>query len=131
MTDVRIDGESLTPEEVAAVAREGARVALTDEARTKIRASRERIEDILEHDEAVYGVNTGFGDLVSERIPKEDLETLQENLIRSHASGTGSELDREVVRAMMLARANTLAKGYSGIREPVVEALVTMLNEGV
>jgi histidine ammonia-lyase len=131
MTDVLIDGESLTPEDVVAVAREGATVAFTDEARTTIRASRDRIEDILEHDEAVYGVNTGFGDLVSERIPKEDLATLQENLIRSHASGTGDELDREVVRAMMLARANTLAKGYSGIRERVVEALVTMLNEGI
>jgi histidine ammonia-lyase len=131
MTDVFIDGESLTPEEVEAVARRGATVGLTDEAREKIRDSRHRIETILEDDEAVYGVNTGFGDLVSERIPKEDLETLQENLVRSHASGAGDELDREVVRAMMLARANTLAKGYSGIRESVVDSLVTMLNEGV
>src|SRR6056297_1606051 len=109
MTDVLIDGESLTPEEIEAVARHGATVGLSEEASEKIRASRERIEAILEDDEAVYGVNTGFGDLVSERIPKEDLETLQENLVRSHASGAGPELDREVVRAMMLARVNTLA----------------------
>jgi histidine ammonia-lyase len=131
MTDVLIDGESLTPEDVAAVARDGATVGLSDDAREKIRTSRARIEDILDDDEAVYGVNTGFGDLVSERIPKSDLETLQENLVRSHASGTGPELDREVVRAMLLTRANTIAKGYSGAREAVVQYLVTMLNEGI
>jgi histidine ammonia-lyase len=76
-------------------------------------------------------VNTGFGQLVTERIPQDDLETLQTNLLRSHASGVGRELAREEVRAMLLTRINALVKGYSGVREVVIDHLLTMLNEGV
>ena len=128
---VVLDGESLTPEDVARVAREDAKVVVPEAAREAVRESRTRVEAVVESGEAVYGVNTGFGQLVTERIPEDDLETLQTNLVRSHASGVGRELTREEVRAMMLTRINALVKGYSGIREVVIDHLVAMLNESV
>ncbi|SEV98324.1 histidine ammonia-lyase [Halobacterium jilantaiense] len=131
MTDVLVDGESLTPEDVEAVARNDARVEIPEDARAAVRASRERVEDVLDGDEAVYGVNTGFGSLVDTRIEADDLEALQTNLLRSHAAGAGDELGREAVRALLLTRLNALAKGYSGIREDVLDLFVGMLNEGV
>ncbi|NLV13791.1 histidine ammonia-lyase [Haloarcula argentinensis] len=129
--EVVLDGESLTPADVVAVARNGATVTVADTARERIRESRERVESVLDSGEAVYGVTTGFGDLVDERIPPEDLDDLQRNLLRSHAAAVGRELTTEEVRAMMVTRANTLAKGYSGIRESVVDLLVAMLDAGV
>ncbi|WP_224450438.1 histidine ammonia-lyase [Haloprofundus salilacus] len=133
MTDdpVVVDGESLTPEAVERVAREGATVRIPDDARERVRESRERIVDIVESGQAVYGVNTGFGELVQERIPADDIEALQQNLVRSHAAGTGRELDEEEVRAMLVTRLNALVKGYSGIRERIVDLLAGMLNEGI
>ena len=131
MTEVVLDGESVTPADLAAIAREGARVSLADAAVDAIRDSRRRVEDVLESGLPVYGINTGFGELVDERIPPEDLEDLQTNLLRSHAAGTGRELQTDEVRAMLAARVNSLAKGYSGIRLAVVEQLVAMLNGGV
>jgi histidine ammonia-lyase len=128
---VLVEGETLTPEAVEAVARDDARVEIAEEAREAVRASRERVEDVLDSDEAVYGVNTGFGSLVDTRIDADDLEALQTNLLRSHAAGAGEELDREAVRALLLTRLNALVKGYSGIRETVLDLLMGMLNEGV
>jgi len=128
---VLVDGETLTPEDVEAVARDDARVEISEGAREAVRASRERVEDVLAGDEAVYGVNTGFGSLVDTRVDAADLEALQTNLVRSHAAGAGDELEREAVRALLLTRLNALAKGYSGIREAVLDLLVGMLNEGV
>ncbi|WP_440007024.1 histidine ammonia-lyase [Halomicrococcus sp. SG-WS-1] len=131
MTEVRLDGESLTPEDVERVARDDAPVTVTDDARERVRAARERVDAVVESGDAVYGVNTGFGELVDERIPAEEIETLQTNLVRSHAAGAGRELTREEVRAMMVGRVNALVKGYSGVREVVVDHLATMLNEGI
>ncbi|MFC6991255.1 histidine ammonia-lyase [Haladaptatus sp. GCM10025707] len=128
---VVLDGESLTPEAVARVAREDAPVVVAEEAKRAVRDARARVEDVVESGEAVYGVNTGFGQLVNERIPREDIERLQTNLLRSHAAGAGRELDREAVRAMLVTRVNALAKGYSGVRPVVLDHLVTFLNEGV
>ena len=128
---IELDGESLTPEDVAAVTRDDVPVSIPDRARKRVRQSRERVEDVLESDEPVYGLNTGFGELVDTRIPRERLEDLQHNLLRSHAAGTGRELSREEVRAMMVTRLNALVKGYSGVRETVVDHLLTMLNEGI
>lgn len=124
-------GEQLTPEDVVAVAREGARVVIGDQARERVEQSRERVESVIDSGEAVYGINTGFGELVTERIPPEKLEDLQTNLIRSHAAGTGETLQRSVVRAMMVSRLQALAMGYSGVRPVVLEQLKAMLNEGV
>ncbi|WP_276299405.1 histidine ammonia-lyase [Halorussus lipolyticus] len=128
---VRADGESLVPEDVALVAREDARVVVPESAREEVRTARERVEEVVESGDPVYGVNTGFGELVDQRIPREDVEQLQLNLVRSHAAGAGRELDREEVRALLLGRLNALVKGYSGVRESVVDLLVGMLNEGV
>ena len=131
MSPVELDGESLTPEGVAAVARGDAAVAVTDAARERVRTARERVAAVVESGEAVYGLNTGFGELVDERIPPGDVERLQTNLVRSHASGSGRELTREETRALLVTRVNALLTGHSGVRERVVDALVAMLNEGV
>ena len=131
MTEIVLDGESVTPADLVAIARDGATVALAEEAVDAIKESRRRVEDVLESEMPVYGINTGFGELVDERIPPEELEDLQTNLLRSHAAGTGRELRTEEVRAMLAARVNSLAKGYSGIRLSVVEQLIAMLNGGV
>ncbi|ELY55145.1 histidine ammonia-lyase [Natronococcus jeotgali] len=128
---VVLDGESLAPEDVAAVARDGARIEVAEAARERVRESRARVEDVIASGEAVYGLNTGFGELVDERIPPAELEQLQTNLLRSHAAGAGRELEREEVRAMLVARINALVTGYSGIRETVVDHLVSICNEGV
>ncbi|MCT9098457.1 histidine ammonia-lyase [Haloarchaeobius sp. HME9146] len=128
---VELDGQSLTPEDVVAVARHDEPVAIPDPARERVREARERVEHVVDAGEAVYGLNTGFGELVNERIPREKIETLQTNLIRSHSAGSGRECTREEVRAMLVTRVNALVKGYSGIREHVVDHLVTFLNEGV
>lgn len=128
---LEVDGESLVPETVERVAREGAEIAIPETARKRVRTGRERVSDVVESGEPVYGLNTGFGDLVDTQIPPEKIDALQTNLLRSHATGTGDELDREAVRAMLLTRINALLSGYSGVRERVVDHLTTMLNEGV
>ena len=128
---VEIDGRGLTPADVVAVAREDAPIRVTAAGREAVRRSRERVDDILSADEVVYGVNTGFGELVNKRISPANIEDLQTNLLRSHAAGVGRELTREEVRAMLVARVNALVMGYSGVREVVVDHLVALLNEGV
>ena len=125
------DGESLSPADVERVARSDATVAVPEGARERVRTARERVREVLDTDEAVYGLNTGFGELVDKRVPREELDALQHNLIRSHAAGGGRELAREEVRALMLTRINALAKGYSGVREVVIDHLLALLNEGV
>ncbi|AUV80408.1 histidine ammonia-lyase [Salinigranum rubrum] len=134
MTDsppISLDGTSLTVDEVAAVARDGRRVAVTESAREAVRAGRERVESVLDAGDAVYGLNTGFGDLVDTRIPPDEVDDLQTNLIRSHAAGTGRDLSREEVRALLVVRLNTLLRGYSGVREVVVDHLLTLVNHAV
>jgi histidine ammonia-lyase len=128
---VNLDGESLTPADVVAIARNGESVSVTEDSREAVRTSRARVEEVVEAGEPVYGLNTGFGQLVTERIPDDELEHLQTNLIRSHSSGAGRDLTREEVRALMLTRLNALVKGYSGVRERVVDHLVALLNRGV
>jgi histidine ammonia-lyase len=128
---VEADGESLTPEDVARVAREDESVVVPEATRERVRTARERVEAVVESGEVVYGLNTGFGELVDVRIPPEDVEQLQTNLVRSHAAGAGRELTREEVRALLLGRLNALVKGHSGVREVVVDHLATMLDEGI
>jgi histidine ammonia-lyase len=125
-----LDGEHLTVEQVLSVAADG-EVALAPEAIEKMRRSRAVVERLAEGDAPVYGVNTGVGKLADVRIAPADLERLQRNVIRSHACGVGEPLGRAEVRAMMLIRANVLAKGFSGIRPLVAERLCQMLNRGV
>jgi histidine ammonia-lyase len=123
-----IDGESLTLDRFVAVAREGRAVALAPSARTRARASRARVERLVEQGRAVYGITTGFGRLSETTIPAERARALQRSLLRSHASGTGPPLSRELVRGMMIARANALARGLSGVRTELIEALLALLN---
>jgi histidine ammonia-lyase len=127
---VLIDGASLRPEDVLAVAR-GAEVGLGDGVRECVERSRQVVEDILASGAAVYGINTGFGKLSDVRIKTEDLRRLQVNLVRSHSCGIGEPLGREETRAMMLLRANVLAKGHSGVRASVLDTLLAMLNADV
>jgi len=128
---IEIDGHHLTLNEVARVARHGERVALSEKGMTQIETSRRRLEAIMATGNPVYGINTGFGVFADQKIPSEESATLSRNLILSHAVGTGPALTGEVVRAAILVRANTLAKGYSGVRVAVVQTLVDMLNKGV
>ncbi len=126
-----LSGQSLTLRQIDAVANGEAAVALSDAARSRILASREEVERLLAQKQVVYGVNTGFGKLADVHIPDSDLEALQLNLVRSHASGLGSPLPVRETRAMMLLRANVLALGFSGCRVEIVEALLAMLDRGV
>jgi histidine ammonia-lyase len=127
-----LDGRSLTLEDVASVARPGGRpVSLSAPARASVGASRAFIEEKVASGERVYGVTTGFGRLADVVIPPEDRTALQHNLIRSHAAGMGDPLDAPAVRAIMLLRANALARGHSGCRVEVVERLLDLLNHGI
>ena len=109
---------------------DGAAVILDPQSRTSVEKSRAVVDRILEKDDVVYGVNTGFGNFSSVVIPSDKLARLQYNLIRSHAAGVGPDLGLRGCRALMALRANVLAKGYSGIRLENLEALVTALNTG-
>lgn len=126
---IYIDGNQLTIDQVVAVAREGEKVALKDQALKRIQESRDWVEEIILSDRPVYGINTGFGIFADRRISREDAAKLSRNLILSHAVATGLDLPKDVVRAAMLIRANTLAKGYSGVRIIVIETLLRMLNQ--
>lgn len=128
---ISIDGETLTIEDVVNVARHHFKVALSDDARARVIASRNVIETALSDGRTVYGVNTGFGDLANVSIDEKDLAELQVNLIRSHSVGVGNPFSPEIVRGMMLLRANALAKGFSGVRVLLLESLIQMLNEDV
>ena len=124
-----IDGSNLSIDDVVAVARNGAEVQLTSNARNVIRRSRDWVKAIIKREDPVYGINTGFGIFAEQRIPYDDAAKLSRNLIISHAVGTGLSLDEEIVRAAILIRANTLAKGFSGVRLVVVETLLDLLNK--
>ncbi|MFX1513616.1 MAG: histidine ammonia-lyase, partial [Promethearchaeota archaeon] len=114
--------------EFVKVTREYAQVQLSSNAENRINRCRSLIEQALESEEVIYGVNTGFGELSQIRITHEDLQQLQVNLIRSHAAGVGDPLPEEVVRGSILLLINSLAKGHSGVRKVVVEHLIDTLN---
>jgi histidine ammonia-lyase len=118
-------------DDVVAVAREEAGVVLSDEAVAAITASRNRIEALANDPTPVYGVSTGFGALATRHIPKESRTQLQRSLIRSHAAGSGAEVEREVVRAMMLLRLSTLASGRTGVRHGTAQAYADLISAGL
>lgn len=126
-----LSGQALTIEEITSVAFESRAVTVAGEAWPKIKASREVVEKVVANGETAYGINTGFGKLADVRISNSDLSTLQHNLVRSHASGLGEPLPEPETRAMLLLRANVLAKGHSGVRPVVLETLVALLNHGI
>jgi len=116
-----IDGSPLSIEQVAGVARGGFRVQLAESARPAIEAAREVVARGVAGSEAIYGVNTGFGSLSRVRISPDEVREVQRNLIRSHAAGVGEPLDEEVVRAMLVILAGSLARGCSGVRVALIE----------
>jgi histidine ammonia-lyase len=128
---VELTGLDLTLEQVERVARHGATATLHADARQRMTASRAAIDRLVDSGETVYGVTTGFGDLAGRRVAPADSRQLQENLLVSHAVGVGPEHDSETVRAMLLLRANTLARGQSGCRIELVERLLDMLRLGI
>ena len=128
---MELTGEPLSLTQIADVAIGGANVGIAKSAHPRIHASRRVIEEILQSDAVVYGINTGFGRLADVQIARGDVRQLQLNLVRSHACGIGAPLSEPEVRAMMLLRANVLALGFSGIRLEVIELLVDLLNRGV
>ncbi len=121
----------ISREDVMAVARHDAPVVIADEAWAEVRKSREIIEALADDQEPHYGVSTGFGALATRHIPIELRAQLQRSLVRSHAAGSGTEVEREVVRALMLLRISTLATGRTGIRDETLRSYVAMLNAGL
>ncbi len=128
---IALTGDDLTLSQFAAAALGNAPVALADAARQRMEAARAVIDRVVASETTVYGVNTGFGDLAQVRIPLADIRRLQVNLVRSHACGVGPPLGPAETRAMILLRANALAKGRSGVRPVVADTLCRMLADGV
>jgi histidine ammonia-lyase len=128
---IEVSNRGLGIREVVAVAREDAKAALSAEAHEAMAKSAAIVERLANSDEPVYGVSTGFGSLATTPIPAARRAELQRALLRSHAAGMGPPVEREVVRAMMLLRARSLAMGYSGARPEVAEAIVSLLNAGL
>ncbi|MFI1236277.1 histidine ammonia-lyase [Nocardia salmonicida] len=121
----------VAPPDVVRVARHGAEVVVSDEAVAAIRASRARIEALAADPRPVYGVSTGFGALAVRHIPPRSRKQLQRSLIRSHAAGSGAEVEREVVRALMLLRLSTMATGRTGVRPVVAQTYAALLSAGI
>jgi len=126
--EVIIRGQELSSSEVLAVSRRYAPVTLAPSSLTRIKAARRVIDRMAEEGRKVYGVTTGFGHLSRVPIPRGQLPDLQHNLLRSHAAGVGEPLSEDVVRAMMLLLAASLARGNSGVRVDVINLLLSILN---
>jgi histidine ammonia-lyase len=130
-TTVWVRGHGLTADAVLAVAREGARVQLAPEAERRMQRTRTMVELLAEGDQPVYGISTGFGALSLTQVAPDRRRELQHAIVRSHAAGMGPPVEREVVRAMLLLRARSLAMGFSGVRPVVVQSLLDLLNAGI
>jgi len=134
VTTFSLNGESLTIEQVVTVAEgePGApSVGLSSEAEHRVQRAQLAVADLIARGEIVYGITTGFGAFKDRIIAPDQVQQLQRNIIMSHAVGVGTPFDRRIVRALMLIRANTLAKGHSGVRLETLELLLDMLNQGV
>src|SRR5687767_10696691 len=130
-TAVILDGQSLALEDVVAVAVDRAPVELAPSARSRMERANGVVTALVESGAVAYGVTTGFGKLSDIAIPRGRLAELQVNLVRSHAAGVGRPLPERETRAMMLLRANVMAKGFSGARPVLVDTLLDMLNAGL
>lgn len=133
-SEIILDGESLTFEQVIAVAygKPGEpRVALSDASIINVNRSAEAVQTLLDRGEVSYGITTGFGAFKDKIISRKEVELLQRNVVLSHAVGVGNPFDTPTVRAIMLIRANTLARGFSGIRRETLELIIECLNRGV
>ncbi len=118
-------------DDVVAVARDGAEVALTEESLVAIDRAREVVEELAAAETPAYGISTGFGALATRHIPTEMRTQLQKSLVRSHAAGSGPEVEREVIRALMLLRLSTLATGHTGVRRETAQLIASLLSHGI
>src|SRR6476646_2336224 len=121
----------VSPSDVLAVARHGAPVELGPDAVAAIARSRAVVEELASAATPSYGISTGFGALATRHIPTEMRAQLQRSLVRSHAAGSGPEVEREVVRALMLLRLSTLATGHTGIRPETAQLMAALLRQGI
>jgi len=128
---LHINGNDLTLDDVRQVVYDQRPVLLEPEARLAVDRARAVVEDLVEHNRVAYAVNTGVGKLADLHIAPDAIRRLQVNLMRSHAAGVGEPLSENVTRTMVLLRANSLAKGFSGVRATVIDTLCEMLNRGV
>ncbi|MEJ2758681.1 MAG: aromatic amino acid lyase [Anaerolineales bacterium] len=128
---VTIDGKNLTIQQVIAVALEGQEVQISEQAKQNITRTQQWVKEISLGEKPVYGINTGFGIFAENQITQSDIAQLNRNLILSHAVGTGTNFSKEITRAAILIRCNTLASGYSGIRLELIENMIAMLNKGL
>lgn len=131
MKSLKIDGRSLTIEDLYQVAYQGRKVDLCPNARKKMQAARNLVDKIVLNKKPVYGINTGFGALASKFISDDKLSDLQYNLIRSHCTGVGEPFNKPITRAIMLLRANCLSSGFSGVSIEAVELLLEFLNNNI
>lgn len=134
MNDILLDGENLSFEQVCAVAygKPGEpRVALADSAKKNVNRAADAVDVLLERGEIAYGITTGFGAFKDKIISRDEVEVLQRNIVLSHAVGVGNPFDTPTVRAIMLIRANTLARGFSGIRLETLDLILEFLNRGI
>jgi histidine ammonia-lyase len=132
MAEHEISDKPLTLEDLSALSFRDIKIKLSENARKKITHCREYLDKELEDsDEAIYGINTGFGSLYNKNISSDQLEKLQENLVKSHACGTGPEVPEEIVRMMLFLKVQSLSYGYSGVQVMTVERLIQMFNENV
>ena len=128
---ITLTGSKLTLSQLKKTLYTNEPVQASKESLTKVKNSRKAVEEIVNQEKTVYGINTGFGKLSDVRIDKDDVETLQLNLIHSHARGVGEPFPEVVSRAMLLLRANALLKGYSGVRPLIIDRLLVLLNKAI
>src|SRR5438270_4154156 len=128
---VTLDGRSLSPSDVVAVARRGERVSLGPQGKTRLRQARNLVDRLVSDDRVVYGLTTGVGALKNVRIPPADTRQLQRNLFMSHAVGVGPPLPQELVRAGMVVRVNQFCQGTSGVSPLVAQRLLDLLNHDI
>ena len=132
--ELMLDGESLSTHDINAIAHDSdlkIKVKISNKSLEKMKNSRAYVDKIVQSDQIVYGINTGFGALSNKNIPREKLKELQYNLIRSHCTGVGEPFFDDTTRAIMLIRANCLAQGFSGVSLPCVELLLDFINYGI
>ncbi len=126
-----IDGDNLAIEDIYAVAVNNEKIGITDDTVSKVIKSQKKLRDLMAKGGMIYGINTGFGSLLNVKISQADVLDLQKNLIRSHSSGTGTPLEREYVRAMMVVRLNSLCKGYSAVSPELIRHVMEFINRDI
>ena len=126
-----LDGQSLTLEKLICTIRDGKKVMLSKTAEVKVVQARQTIENALQSNRVIYGINTGFGALSEVVISKDETKQLQKNILMSHAAGVGNYLDEETTKAILILRMNDLAKGHAGIKLETLKTLVEMYNKGI